>query len=179
MGDRVAIDKCQLTLCRNLCPEVQFRSKKKKKRLAFRLRVRGGLCHAVLHHFPSSCLVESGQGPCQFVETAGHCRGSIAGLWDRDSWLGFQNPSIVVRGRKFASFYPVVRVGFQVLRNERAQEVGALSAGIPLLVLPDPALQRNPAQVHDVSSLCKNRRPSVLTCSWLVVLWYSSIALGP
>lgn len=57
--------------------------------------------------------------------------------------------------------------------------MGALSAGIPLLVLPDPALQRNPAQVHDVSSLCKNRRPFVLTCSWLVVLWYSSIALGP
>lgn len=66
-------------------------------------------------------LVLSGRvrsGPCQFIETAGHCRGSISGLWDRDSWLGFQNPSIVVGGRKFASFYPVVRVGFQVLRNE-------------------------------------------------------------
>lgn len=57
--------------------------------------------------------------------------------------------------------------------------MGALSAGIPLLVLPDPALQRNLAQAHDVSSLCKNQRSSVLTWSWLVVLWYSSIALCP
>lgn len=40
---------------------------------------------------------------------------------------------------------------------------GSPSAGIPLLVLPDPALQRNPGQAHDVSSLSarqgKNQRP--------------------